>query len=98
MIVNTPVHNFGFMSETSFKKSLVFLQGKDFLIQVILNFFFFFYSEIGTDPKTRIMERVTEMGEIFCAHYVKVKVTYLEEKIEIISKICKIQFSWLWTS
>lgn len=97
MIVNTPVHNFGFMSETSFKKSLVFLQGKDFLIQVILNFFFF-YSEIGTDPKTRIMERVTEMGEIFCAHYVKVKVTYLEEKIEIISKICKIQFSWLWTS
>lgn len=28
-------------------------------------------SEIGTDPKTRIMERVTEMGEIFCAHYVK---------------------------
>lgn len=34
------------------------------------------------------MERVTEMGEIFCAHYVKVKVTYLEEKIEIISKIC----------
>lgn len=68
------------MSETSCKKR--------FPDPGHIEFFFFFYSEIGTDPKTRIMERVTEMGEIFCAHYVKVKVTYLEEKIEIISKIC----------
>lgn len=36
---------------------------------VVLNFY---CSEIGSDPKTRIMERVDEMGEVFCSHYVQV--------------------------
>lgn len=79
---------------------MVFLQGKDFLLSKYdlghIEFFFSF-SEIGTDPKTRIMERVTEMGEIFCAHYVKVRVPYLKETVEIIHEICEIQLSLLWT-
>lgn len=52
--------------------------------------FFFFFSEIGIDLKIRIMERVIEMGEIFCVYYVKVRVLYLKEIVEIIYEICEI--------
>ncbi|XP_061162475.1 retinoblastoma-like protein 1 isoform X1 [Saccostrea echinata] len=44
------------------------------------------FSEIGTDPKTRIMERVDEMGEIFCNHYVQETEDHAGSQIEFAQK------------
>ncbi|XP_048757821.2 retinoblastoma-like protein 1 isoform X3 [Ostrea edulis] len=44
------------------------------------------FSEIGSDPKTRIMERVDEMGEVFCSHYVQETEDHAGSQIDFAQK------------